>query len=81
MISTGGTGGHGPFDIYSLTYEQLPLSFYYYASCICGIKSGFLVRVIIMDADHEFIRLLDARLVKVIKTFDVLKTWLNEKYR
>jgi hypothetical protein len=34
-----------------------------------------------MDADHEFIRLLDARLVKVIKTFDVLKTWLNEKYR
>ena len=75
------TAGHGPFDIYSLTYEQLPLCFYYYASCICGIRSGFLVRVITMDADQEFIGSLDTRLKKVIRTFDALKLWLNEEYR
>ena len=84
MINTGGTGGtagHGPFDIYSCVYEQRPLAFYYYASCICGTRSGFLVRVITMDAKQEFIGSLDSRLKKVIRTFDALKPWLNEEYR
>ena len=80
MISSA---GHGPFDIYSLTltYKQLPICFYYYASCAREIRSGFLVRVIAMDADQEFIGSLDTRLKKVIRTFDALKLWLNEEYR